>query len=90
MRHLRDLEAATVEKSPDIRQFSRAIRKNLEQYEELTHILSDEQLGIITSGILTLANVSTEPKSAAAKTKRTKTKIEDLGNKSMEDLFGGL
>lgn len=90
LRQLQDLDAATVEKSPDIRQFSRLIRKNLEQYPELTHILTDEQLGIITSGILTLAGVETEPKTKAAKTKRAKVKIEDLGNKDINDLFGGM
>lgn len=85
---LRNLDAATVEKTPDIRQFSRSIRKNLEQYPELMHILSDDQLGIICSGVLTLANVETAPKTKAAQNKQAKKKIEDLGSMKVDDLFG--
>lgn len=90
IRNLRDLDAAVVEKTPDIRRFSTLIRENLEQYPELTHILSEEQLGIIVSGVLTTANVDTAPKSKAAKTKASKKKIEDLANTNIDDLFGGM
>ena len=80
------LDAATVEKTPDIRSFSMQIRKNLHQYPELTHLLSDEQLGIITRGMLVLAGEATEPKTKGAKTRASNVKLETLGSMKLDDL----
>ncbi len=88
--NLQSLDAATVEKTPDIRTFCRAIRKNLEQYSELTHLLTDDQLGIIVGGYLTTAGIETAPKTKAAATKAKKkelTSLNDLGGADLDDLF---
>lgn len=74
--NLQNLDAATVEKTPDIRTFSNAIRKNLEEYPELVHILNDRQLQIITSGVLTLAGVETAPKTESGKKAAAKRELE--------------
>lgn len=85
------LDAALVEKTPEIRTLSRDIRKNLEQYPELTHILTDAQLHIMVQGYLTIAGVKTAPKTKAAKTaqanKKADATIKSLASKSMDDLF---
>jgi len=75
---LRALDYALLAKTPDIGILTIKIRKNLEQYPELTHILTDEQLGIICSGVLFHANVSTEPKSKAAKSAAATKRIQEL------------
>ena len=80
------LDQAVVEKTPDIRTFSMQIRKNLHQYPELTHLLSDEQLGILVKGMLTLAGEATEPKTKAAKTRKDNARIEDLSKISLDSL----
>lgn len=88
--NLQSLDAATVEKTPDIRTFCRAIRKNLEQYSELTHLLSDDQLGIIVGGYLTTAGIETAPKTKAGKTKAAKKQmmdLNDLGSMDLDDMF---
>jgi hypothetical protein len=79
MDQLRELDHAIIAKTPDIGILTIKIRKNLEQYAELTHILSDEQLGIICSGVLSVANVSTAPKTKAAKSAADTRAIKDLG-----------
>lgn len=85
------LDAALVEKTPEIRTLSSAIRKNLEQYPELTHILNDDQLHIMVQGYLTIANVKTAPKTKAAKTaaanKKADSNIKSLASKSIDELF---
>lgn len=80
------LDAATVDKTPDIRTFSMQIRKNLHQYPELTHILSDDQLGIIMRGMLVLAGIETEPKTTQGKARKATQKIEELGSMKLSDL----
>ncbi len=75
---LRELDYALIAKTPSIGLLSIKIRKNLEQYPELTHILSDDQLGIICSGVLVHANVNTEPKTKAAQGAAQQRKINDL------------
>lgn len=79
MGKLRDLDHALIEKNNDIGLFSIKIRKSLEQHPELTHLLSDEQLGIVCSGVLRVANVATEPKTKAAKSAKITREIKDLG-----------
>ena len=85
------LDAALVDKTPEIRTLSAAIRKNLEQFPELTHILSDDQLHIMIQGYLTIANVKTAPKTKAAQTaqanKKADAKIKSLAGKSVDELF---
>lgn len=78
MRQLRELDHALIAKTPDLKLLSIKIRKDLEQYSELTHILTDAQLGIICSGVLSLANVATEPKTKAAKSAAATRDIKDL------------
>ena len=78
MNQLRALDHALIAKTPDLGLLTIKIRKNLEQFPELTHILSDDQLGIICSGVLTSANVATEPKTKAAKSAAANRKIADL------------
>lgn len=89
--NLRELDAATIEKTPDIGNFSRLIRKNLEQYPELVHILADEQLGIIVNGYLTMADVETAPKSKQGKAALANKKLakakEELNSLDINDLF---
>lgn len=80
MENLKQLDHALIAKTPSIGLLSIKIRKNLEQYPELTHILTDDQLGIICSGILTHANVATEPKTAAAKSAAANRKIASLSD----------
>lgn len=84
---LQNLDAATFEKTPDIRTFCREIRKNLEQYPELTHILNDEQLGIIVGGYLELKGVETAPKTKAAKSAAGTRKLADLSKLDMSEFF---
>lgn len=88
---MQNLDAALIEKTPEIRTLSRDIRKNLEQYPELVHILRDEQMHIMVQGYLTIANVKTAPKTKAAKTaaagKKADATIKSLGSKSVDDLF---
>lgn len=85
------LDAALVEKTPEIRTLSREIRKNLEQYPELCHILKEEQLHIMVTGYLTLAGVKTEPKTKAGKTASAKKKadavLKSAQGKSVGELF---
>jgi hypothetical protein len=87
LEQLRELDAATIEKTPEIPRLGVAIRKNLEQYPELTHILSEDQLGIIVSGYLVHAGVETAPKGKAAKSKAANVKIETLGKLRIDELF---
>ncbi len=85
------LDVALVDKTPEIRTLSSAIRKNLEQYPELTHILSDDQLHIMVQGYLTIANVKTAPKTAAAKSRSAGKKADNIlttaKSKSVQDLL---
>ena len=71
---MKELDAALVEDTPQIRSLSTAIRRNLQQFPELTHILTDAQLNILVSGMLKLANVETAPKT---KSKATTSKALD-------------
>jgi len=88
---MQELDAALIEKTPEIRTLSNSIRKNLEQYPELTHILTDKQLHIMVQGYLTIANVKTAPKTKAAKTasanKKADATIKSLGTQSVDSLF---
>ncbi len=79
MEKLRELDHALIAKTPDIGLLTIKIRKNLEQFAELTHILTDNQLGIICSGVLSVANVSIAPKTKAAKSAAATKSIKDLG-----------
>jgi hypothetical protein len=81
------LDAATVEKTPDIGTLSIKIRQNLQQYPELTHILTDAQLGIISSGVLYVAGVETEPKTKQGKAIKDKLDIKKLSETSIDELF---
>ena len=84
---LQNLDAATFEKTPDIRTFCREIRKNLEQYPELTHILNDDQLGILVGGYLELKGIETAPKTKAAKAAVGTKTIAELSKLDMSDFF---
>lgn len=84
---MRDLDAATVAKTPEIPSLCREIRANLEQYPELTHILSDEQLGIIVKGYLVQADVETSPKTTQAKSAKATKVVADLASLSIDELF---
>jgi hypothetical protein len=81
------LDAATVEKTPDIGSLSLRIRQNLQQYPELTHILTDPQLSIIASGVLYVAGVETAPKTKQGKAIKEKLDIKKLANTAIDDLF---
>lgn len=85
--NLKQLDAAVYEKTPEIKSLSQAIRKNLEQYNELVHLLTDEQLGIMASGYLYTAGVETEPKTAQGKSTARQQKINDLSKLSLDQLF---
>lgn len=90
LQDLKDLDAATFEKTPEIGKFSRKIRQNLSQYPELCHILTDEQLGILVDGYLYLADVQTTPKTKTGQSKAAQKKIDaiaDLSDKEAGDLF---
>lgn len=86
--NMKMLDQATVEKTPDIRSLLINIRTNLQQYAELTHILTDDQLGIIVKGALCQANVETAPKSAAGKNKKMQQEIAEFvsGETALSDL----
>lgn len=84
---MRELDEATIAKTPEIASLSVATRKNLEQYPELVHILSEEQLGIIVQGFLVAADVELAPKTAQGKAAKSKKVIEDLSKLDVSDLF---
>ncbi len=80
MDKLRELDHALIAKTSDIGLLTIKIRQNLEKFPELTHLLDDQQLGIICSGVLTMANVATEPKTKAAKSKQEVAEINNLAS----------
>lgn len=88
---MQELDAAIIDRTPEIRTLSRKIRTNLEQYPELVHILKDEQLHIMVQGYLTIANVKTAPKTKAAVNAGIQKKADSVlklsANKSVDDLF---
>ena len=88
---MQSLDAALVEKTPEIRTLSREIRRNLEVYPELVHILTDQQLHIMVQGYLTIAGVKTTPTTAAGKTasanKKADSAIKAIAGKSLDELF---
>lgn len=81
------LDQATVDKTPEIRTFMLQIRKNLQQYPELTHILTDEQLHIVVGGALFISGEELAPKTKAAKTRKDNLDIKELSSMDIKDLF---
>lgn len=81
------LDQATVEKTPDIRTFTLKIRQNLQQYPELTHILTDEQLNIIVSGAIYISGQELLPKTKQGKSAKATLDIKKLSEQSLDDLF---
>lgn len=67
MRELASLDQEIKNNAPGITSYLRAILNNLKKYEELTHLLNDEQIAIITSGLLKKTN--TDMASLATKKK---------------------
>lgn len=47
---IQEIGAALLRQDPMLPGHLEAIHKNLMQYEELTHLLSDEQIGVLMSG----------------------------------------
>lgn len=84
---MRELDEATLSKTPSIAHLSIATRKNLEQYPELVHILSEEQLGIIVQGFLVAADIELAPKTPQGKAAASKTLIAELASANISDLF---
>lgn len=84
---MRRLDEAVIRKTPELPNLCRDIRANLEQYPELTHILTEEQLGLIVSGYLTQANIETSPKTPQAKAAKNKTVLANIGDLSMDEFF---
>lgn len=88
--NMKELDKALVEKTPDIKHLSLAIRQNLQQYKELTHLLTDEQLHILVSGMLETAGVETAPK-GKGKGSSNNNKVltpDEVAQLDMSDLLG--
>lgn len=77
-----ELEAALLAKDPMIKNHLAEIHKHLIQYEEIVHLLSDEEI----QGIMRAQQVQTntalvaeaKPKSKGAQTKAAKLQMDDL------------
>lgn len=67
---LEKLETNVVAKAPGIGEYLQGIHRNLSKYPELMHLLDDEQIHIVVSGLL--AQTNTELAIKATKTKSTK------------------
>lgn len=79
------LRAAQLAKTPDLPKLQVETMENLRQYEELAHILSDEQVAVIVQGAYYVADV----KVAAGKTKvATATTAKKAAELTLDDLFG--
>lgn len=81
---LAHLDAALLTKTPEMRGLMMDLAKNLRQYEELVHLLSDEQLNIITSGLMDVAGVEVVSSkktagSAAAISAGASLTVDDFG-----------
>ena len=70
MDNLESLSDSIIAKAPNIGEYLHLIHRNLSKYPELTHLLEDEQIGIVVSGLLKLTN--TELAIKATKVKGTK------------------
>lgn len=69
---LLELEAALKARSPLIPNLLGIIHHNLQQYPELTHVLTEEQIGVISSGLSFQSSIviaTTEKKSGGKATK---------------------
>lgn len=63
-------------KAPGVATYLQEINRNLNQYPELVHILNDEQIGVIVSGLLFMTNTNMVQASAAGKRKAPLTDTE--------------
>lgn len=73
------LRYAQLAKTPQLPQLQVATMNNLRQYEELAHLLTDDQLSVVISGALEVANV----KVATGKAKATNTETVKAKAKSL-------
>ena len=79
------LRAAQLAKTPELGKLQTMTMENLRQFEELAHILTDEQVAVIVTGAFYVADV----KVASGKTKvATASTAQAASELSLDDLFG--
>ncbi len=74
--NMASLHTALEAKAPGIAGYLRDINRNLNQYQELTHLLNDEQIGVIVSGLLFMSD--TQIATVKATSKRGALDMTDL------------
>ena len=80
---LRELDAALMMKTPELRNLVLNINRNLRQYEELAYLLTDEQLSILVSGNLYMRGIEL---AQSGKGSKTTAELKSLtGNLSVDD-----
>lgn len=76
------LEGQVVAKAPGIASYLQDINRNLRQYPELVHLLNDDQLAVITQGLLFLTNTNMVQIAASGKSRKT------LSTEELTQAFG--
>lgn len=72
------LEQALLDRDPKMPTHLREIHKSLVQYEELSHLLTEEQIGIIVSAQCQQVSVTLAQETKASKGSKKKVTADDL------------
>lgn len=75
---LADLRMAALAKTPDLGSLTRKLLVNLRENEELTHLLTDDQLHIVIEGALAGANVEIKDAKKSKGLSNLKSQVDSL------------
>lgn len=75
---LTNLEQALVDKDPKMPNHLREIHKHLIQFEELSHLLTEEQIGVILSGQAAKLNVVLADETKKSKGKSSASALKGI------------